>query len=85
MNFKLSNLFQRLQNLAKRSHTVTKPRSLIFLILLFVLSLSIPLVAHQVSASSIIVQTQQNPLQLVEQAKKLYTTGQFEQAALVWQ
>ncbi|MFS0518192.1 CHAT domain-containing protein [Nostoc sp. UIC 10607] len=85
MYIKLSNLFQRLQNLAKRSRTATKPRSLILLILLFVLSLSIPLVAHQVSALSIIVQTQQNPLQLVEQAKKLYTTGQFEQAALVWQ
>jgi CHAT domain-containing protein/tetratricopeptide (TPR) repeat protein len=50
-----------------------------------VISLSVPLVAHQISASTVIVQTQQNPLQLVEQAKKLYTTGQFEQAALVWQ
>ncbi|MEH1969434.1 CHAT domain-containing protein [Nostoc sp.] len=90
MNFKLSNLFQRLQNLVKRLHTkrshkISKRRSLILLILLFVLSLSIPLVAHQVSASTVIVQTQQNPLQLVEQAKKLYTTGQFEPAALVWQ
>ncbi|MBD2665320.1 TPR repeat-containing protein [Richelia sinica FACHB-800] len=88
---KLSNLVQRLQNLVKklytsRSPTVNKPRSLILLlILLFVLSFTIPLVAHQVSASTVIVQTQQNPLQLVEQAKKLYTTGQFEQAALIWQ
>ncbi|MBD2592943.1 CHAT domain-containing protein [Nostoc spongiaeforme FACHB-130] len=90
MVFKLSNLVQRLQNLVKRlytkrSPTVTKPRSLLLLILLLVLSFTIPLVAHQVSASTVIAQTQQNPLQLVEQAKKLYTTGQFEQAALVWQ
>jgi len=90
MYTKLSDLVQRLQNLVKRlytsrSPTVIKPRSLILLILLFVLSFGIPLVARQVSASTVIVQTQQNPLQLVEQAKKLYTTGQFEQAALVWQ
>ncbi|NEU84467.1 CHAT domain-containing protein [Nostoc sp. UIC 10630] len=89
MSFKLSNLVQRLQNLVKRvycrSPKVSKWRSLILFILLFVISLSVPLVAHQVSASTVIVQTQQNPLQLVEQAKKLYTTGQFEQAALVWQ
>lgn len=90
MYIKLSNLVQRLQNLFKRpytsrSPTITKPRSLILLMLLFVLSFTIPLVAHQVWASTVIVQTQQNPLQLVEQAKKLYTTGQFEQAALIWQ
>ncbi|MEJ6479796.1 CHAT domain-containing protein [Nostoc punctiforme UO1] len=89
MSFKLSNLIQRLQNLVKRvycrSPKVSKWRSLILFILLFAISLSVPLVAHQISASTIIVQTQQNPLQLVEQAKKLYTTGQFEQAALVWQ
>lgn len=90
MYIKLSNLVQRFQNLVKtlytsRSPTVTKLRSLILLILVFILSFSIPLVAHHVSASTLIVQTQPNPLQLAEQAKKLYTTGQFEQAALVWQ
>jgi CHAT domain-containing protein/tetratricopeptide (TPR) repeat protein len=89
MSFKLSNLVQRLQNLVKRLYSrspkVSKRRSLILFILLFVISLSVPLIAHQVSASTVLVQTQQNPLQLVEQAKKLYTTGQFEQAALVWQ
>lgn len=90
MCIKLSNLVQRLQNLVKklytkRSPTLTKPRSLSLLILLFVLSFSVPLVAQQVWASTPIVQTQQNPLQLVEQGKKLYVAGQFQEAALVWQ
>jgi CHAT domain-containing protein len=82
MYLKLSNLFQRLQNLVTKLYAM---RSLFLLILLFFLSLSIPLVAQQVWASTPIVQTQQNPLQLVEQGKKLYTAGQFEEAALVWQ
>ena len=90
MDFKLSRLVQRLQNLVKRlyanrSPKLNKQRSLILLILLFVVSFSVPLVAHQVWASTPIVQTQQSPLQLVEQGKKLYSTGQYEQAALVWQ
>ncbi|WP_041233310.1 hypothetical protein [Cylindrospermum stagnale] len=90
MYVKLSNLVQRLQNLVKKLYTKRSPklgkwRSLFLLILLFVLSLSIPLVAQQVWASTPIIQTQQNPLQLVEQGKKLYAAGQFQEAALVWQ
>jgi CHAT domain-containing protein len=72
----------RLQNLVKRLY---RRRSLFLAALLFFLSLGVPLFAAQVSASTSIVQTQQNPSKLIELAKALYEAGQFEEAAQSWQ
>jgi CHAT domain-containing protein len=62
-----------------------KGRSLVLLVLLFLLSTTIPLLVAQVSVSTPIVQTQQNTLQLVELGRKLYQARQFEEAVTVWQ
>ncbi|MEH2358202.1 CHAT domain-containing protein [Nostoc sp.] len=60
-------------------------RSLILAVLLFFLSVGGVLVTTQVWASTAIVQTQQQPLQLVEQAKLLYQNREFAQALIVWE
>lgn len=60
-------------------------RSLFLAVLLFFLSIGVPLVAAKVSASTSIAQTQQNPLRLVEQGRALYEAGHFEQAVTAWQ
>lgn len=60
-------------------------RSLILVVLLFFLSVGGVLVTTQVWASTAIVPTQQEPLQLVEQAKSLYQNRQFESALRVWE
>ncbi|MEH2410705.1 tetratricopeptide repeat protein [Nostoc sp.] len=59
-------------------------RSLILAVLLFFLSVGGVLVTTQVWASTAIVQTQQEPLQLVEQGKSLYQNRQFESDLRVW-
>ncbi|KYC35313.1 hypothetical protein WA1_09195 [Scytonema hofmannii PCC 7110] len=60
-------------------------RSLILAVLLFFLSLGGTLVAEKVSASTSLVQTQADTLQLVEKGKALYKAGSFEEAVTVWQ
>ena len=60
-------------------------RSLILLVLLFFVSIAVPLCITQVSVSSPIIQNQQNTIQLVEQGRKLYQARQFKKAATVWQ
>ncbi|MCC5618432.1 CHAT domain-containing protein [Nostoc sp. CHAB 5836] len=60
-------------------------RSLILAVLLFFLSVGGVVVTTQVWASTAIAQTQQEPLQLVEQGKSLYKNGQFAQALTVWE
>lgn len=60
-------------------------RSLILVILLFFLSVAGVLVTNQVWASTAIAQTQQEPLQLVQEAKLLYQNRQFESALTVWE
>lgn len=60
-------------------------RSLILIVLLFFLSVAGVLVTTQVWASTAIGQTQQEPLQLVQEAKSLYQNRQFESALTVWE
>jgi CHAT domain-containing protein len=60
-------------------------RSLILLSLLFLLSVAVPPVVATVTESTPIVQTQSDALQLVQQAKRLYEVGQYEQAVRSWQ
>lgn len=56
-------------------------RSLILVVLLFLLSLIFPFLVVQISLSTPIIQTQQG----VEQGQKLYQAQQFEEAATIWQ
>ncbi|MDJ0636536.1 MAG: CHAT domain-containing protein [Xenococcaceae cyanobacterium MO_188.B29] len=72
---------QKLKNLSQKLST---GRS-IPLLLLFLVSITIPLLVAQVSVSTPIVQTPQNTLQLVELGRKLYQARQFEEAVTVWQ
>ncbi|MEH2183924.1 CHAT domain-containing protein [Nostoc sp.] len=60
-------------------------RSLILAVLLFFLSVGGVLVTTQVWASTAIVQTQQELLELVKQGKSLYQNRQFESALRVWE
>ncbi|GBF78622.1 CHAT domain-containing protein [Aphanothece sacrum] len=60
-------------------------RSLILLVLLFLISLVVPLFVAQVSVSTPIVQTQQDALQLIQQGRTLYQAKQFVEAATIWQ
>lgn len=98
MVWKQAGLGRRLENIVKKLYrwrsrkgkpfsksSVAKVRSLILAVLLFFLSIGVPLVAARVSASTLIAQTQQNPLRLVEQGRALYEAGQFEEAATAWQ
>ena len=74
-------LKQKLKNLSQKLST---GRS-ILLLLLFVVSIAIPLLVAQVSVSTPIVQNPKNTLQLVELGRKLYQARKFEEAATVWQ
>ena len=58
-------------------------KSRVLLTLIFLASLIIPILIAQVSISTPIVQP--TSLQLVEQGKKLYQDGKFEESATVWQ
>ena len=62
-----------------------KWRLLILAVLLFILSLGVPSVFAKVSAQTSIVQIQPRGLQLVQQAKRSYESGEFGQAAAIWQ
>ncbi|QSJ18202.1 CHAT domain-containing protein [Nostoc sp. UHCC 0702] len=59
-------------------------RSLILAVVLFLSSVGGVLVTSDVWASTAIVQTQKEPLQLVEQGKLLYQNREFESALGVW-
>ena len=87
---KYLGLQQRLKTLCKKlyrswSASLRLKGSLILLVLLFIVSMAVPLFVAQVSVSTPIVQNQQNTLQLLEQGRKLYQAKQFESAATVWQ
>ncbi len=60
-------------------------RSLILAVMLFFLSVGGVLLTTQVWAVTPTVQTQPEPLQLVQQGKALYQNGQFAQALTVWE
>ncbi|BAZ65675.1 tetratricopeptide region [Fischerella sp. NIES-4106] len=60
-------------------------RSLFLAILLFIFASTAPLVIAKVSQATQIVQTQSNTQQLVNQATQLYRSGQFQEAAAVWE
>lgn len=60
-------------------------RSLILVLLLFFVSMAVPLLLAPVSLSIPSVQGRQVTAQLVERARRLYQSGQFEEAAAVWQ
>ena len=62
-----------------------KPRSLIVLVLLFLLSIPIPSVVAQLPLTHTMAQREAGNLELVNQAKSLYQAGLFNQAAEVWQ
>ena len=79
-----ARFFSQISHYKSRLYS-SQVRSLILAILLFFLSVGGVLVTSQVWASTAIVQTQQEPLQLVEQGKSLYKNGQFESALTVWE
>jgi CHAT domain-containing protein len=54
-------------------------------VLPFLLSLAVPLLSAQVSLATPIIQTPQDPNQLVERGRGLYQSRQLEEAAAVWQ
>ncbi|MGB5771625.1 MAG: CHAT domain-containing protein [Crocosphaera sp.] len=68
-----------------RYHGDQRPSAPFLLVLLFLISIIIPLFLAQVSLSTPIVQTQQNTVQLVEQGRKLYQARKFEEGVTVWQ
>ncbi len=74
---KQSIIIRKIENLFKR---VYRWHSLILVALLFVLSMSVTSVVAQVTESTIIFQSQSAPIGLVENAKKLYETGDLEGA-----
>jgi len=62
-----------------------KLRSLLLSVLLFLLASIIPPVVAEVSAPPSVVQTQTNPNQLVQQAKKLYQEQEYQSALPLWE
>jgi CHAT domain-containing protein len=54
-------------------------------VLPFLLSLAFPFLSAQISLATPIIQTQQDPNQLVERGRGLYQDGKLEEAAAVWQ
>ena len=75
---KQSRLDRQAENIVKRFY---RWRSL-FLALLFVFSMAIPSVVARVPKSTPIVQSRSISFELIEQAKKLYQTGDLEQAVI---
>ena len=73
---KRSKLTRRTKNLIA---TFYRWRSL-FLALLFVFSMAVPSVLARIPESTPIIQSQSMSFELIEQAKKFYQTGNFEQA-----
>ena len=62
-----------------------KLQSFLLLVLISILATIIPPVVAKLSNPTSIVQTQQNPTQLVTQAQELYQNQQFETAVPLWQ
>ena len=87
IEMKQSRLTRKAEKLVKkvyqwRSLLTRRTRSLILAALLFVLSMAVPPVVANVPGSIPIVGSQQDPVGLVEKAKKLYETGDLYQFAL---
>ena len=82
MRGKQPSLTQRWES---RFTRLSRRGSLILLVLLFLLSMILPLSVPQVSLSTPILQNNQNTLQLLERGSILYQTRQFDQAIAVWQ
>ncbi|BBD63741.1 tetratricopeptide domain protein [Nostoc commune NIES-4072] len=79
-----ARFFSQINHYKSRLYS-SQVRSLILAILLFFLSVGGVLVTTQVWASTAIGQTQQEPLQLVQEAKSFYKDGQFESALTLWE
>jgi CHAT domain-containing protein len=79
---KKPRLTHKFQNLVKK---LSRWPSLILVVLLFLLSMAVPLALAQVSLSTPIIQTQQDTSQLIERGRGLYQAGQFAEAANIWQ
>ncbi|TFI53993.1 CHAT domain-containing protein [Mastigocladus laminosus UU774] len=73
------------RNLSSQIKKIYSKRSLFLAILLFIFASTAPPVIAKVSQSTQIVQTQTNTQQLVSQATELYRSGQFQEAAAVWE
>ncbi|EAW34793.1 tetratricopeptide repeat protein [Lyngbya sp. PCC 8106] len=56
----------------------------IFILMLFLMSMAVPPVIARIPGI-LIVQTQQDGLQLTQQAQAFYQSGQFEKAVQFWQ
>ena len=73
------------KNFYSKGKRRSKKQSFFLLVLLFILATIIPPVVAEVSNPTLIVQTQQNPTQLVTQAQELYQNQQFETAVQLWE
>ncbi len=73
------------RNLTGQIKRIYHKRSLFLAILLFIFASTAPPVIAKVSQANQIVQTQSNTQQLVNQAIQLYRSGQFQEAAAVWE
>ncbi|MCC5632155.1 tetratricopeptide repeat protein [Nostoc sphaeroides CHAB 2801] len=79
-----ARFFSQINHYKSRLYS-SQVRSLILVVLLFFLSVGGVLVTTHVGASTAIGQTQQEPLQLVQEAKSFYKNGQFESALTLWE
>ncbi|MGJ5676495.1 MAG: CHAT domain-containing protein [Nostochopsis sp.] len=73
------------RNLTIKIKRIYHKRSLFLAILLFIFASTAPPVIAKVAQPTQIVQTQTNTQQLVNQATQLYRSGQFQEAAVVWE
>ncbi|EAZ92972.1 CHAT domain-containing protein [Crocosphaera chwakensis] len=63
---------------------IFRRQSVILLLLLFFISITIPLLIAQVSLSTPIIKNQNNPLSLIQEAQQYYQDKKFEEAAIIW-
>ncbi len=63
---------------------IPRRESVILLLLLFFISITIPLLIVQVSLSNPVINTHNNPLHLIEEAQQYYQYRKFEEAARIW-
>ncbi|WP_315789832.1 CHAT domain-containing protein [Fischerella sp. JS2] len=73
------------RNLTYQLKRIYHKRSLFLAVLLFIFASTAPPVIAKVSQATQIVQTQPDTQQLVNQATQLYRSGQWQEAAVVWE
>ncbi|MGK7958399.1 MAG: hypothetical protein AB4063_24545, partial [Crocosphaera sp.] len=64
---------------------IFRRQSIILLLLLFLTSILIPLFIAQVSLSTPVIKTENNPLHLIKEARRNYQDNRFEDSARLWQ